>query len=228
MIGDEQLALEAAHADRAAGKRTLVIAQTSNDHLHELNAHAQAIRYQHGELGHTVLPVPGKPYGLRENDEVQIRRSLGTLRNGMAGQVRRVSESEAVLQLDERLISLNSGQLEQTDVRLAYVQHPFPAQGHTTDTAHLIVGDHATQEGSYVAFTRARERTTIYSQLHQDELAEHIGRSEPEMPSITMPLEHETTVLEQTPGQRIVEQLLEPGGRQRTIETRESVGESDR
>ena len=30
-------------------------------------------------------------------------------------------------------------EIAQADLRLAYVQHPFPAQGHTTDTAHLIV-----------------------------------------------------------------------------------------
>jgi len=34
----EDEALEAAHQDRTAGKRTIVIAQTSNDHLDELNA----------------------------------------------------------------------------------------------------------------------------------------------------------------------------------------------
>jgi AAA domain len=40
----EQAALEAAHRDRTSGKRTLVITQTSNEHLDELNAHAQALR----------------------------------------------------------------------------------------------------------------------------------------------------------------------------------------
>ena len=50
-------------------------------------------------------------------------------------------------------------QVEQADLRLAYVQHPVPAQGVTTDTTHLIVADHATAEGTYVALTRAREQT---------------------------------------------------------------------
>ena len=55
MLADQQrqaedAALEAAQADREAGRRTLVIAQTSNEHLDELNARAQAIRAEHGEL----------------------------------------------------------------------------------------------------------------------------------------------------------------------------------
>ncbi len=50
-------------------------------------------------------------------------------------------------------------------MRLAYVQHPFPAQGITTDTAHLIVSAHATREGTYVALTRAREETHLYADL---------------------------------------------------------------
>jgi hypothetical protein len=103
-----------------------------------------------------------------------------------------------------RELELERSQIEHADLRLAYAQHPFPAQGQTTDTAHLIVGDHATHEGSYVALTRARERTHIYSShegLELDEgedhlaaIAETIGRSEPETPSINTPLAHEQNI----------------------------------
>ncbi len=54
----EDQALDAARADRAAGKRTVVIAQTTNDHLDELNARAQAIRHQAGELGANGAELP--------------------------------------------------------------------------------------------------------------------------------------------------------------------------
>jgi ATP-dependent exoDNAse (exonuclease V) alpha subunit len=57
----EDRALEAAHADRAAGFSTIVVAQTSNDHLDQLNARAQAIRLQNHELGREHLPSPGAP-----------------------------------------------------------------------------------------------------------------------------------------------------------------------
>ena len=47
----EDAALDAAQLDRATGRSTIVIAQTSNEHLDELNARAQAIRHQAGHLG---------------------------------------------------------------------------------------------------------------------------------------------------------------------------------
>jgi conjugative relaxase-like TrwC/TraI family protein len=212
---DEHAALEAGQKDRAAGKRTLVIAQTSNEHLDELNAYAQAVRYRHGELGHTELPLNGKPYGLRAGDEIQIRRSTNELRNGMHGQVRRVGSDGAVLQFGERVTGLNARQLQEAGVRLAYVQHPFPAQGLTSDTTHLIVAEHATKEGSYVGLTRAREQTTIYTELDGEELAERLGRSEPQMPSITVPLAHEQVVCEETREQAKPERGREPD---RTVE----------
>jgi conjugative relaxase-like TrwC/TraI family protein len=208
----EDNALDAAHADRQAGKRTLVISQTSNEHLDELNARAQAIRHQAGELDRTGAELPGRPYRLYPGDEVQVRHTihhpeLGALRNGTSAQITDVSHggNRVALQLSGgHEVELDRSQIDQADLRLAYAQHPFPAQGQTTDTAHLIVGDHATQEGSYVALTRARERTHIYAsheELELDEgedhlaaMAETISRSEPETPSIDTPLAHEQDI----------------------------------
>jgi hypothetical protein len=69
----EDRALEAAHANRQAGKRALVVAQTSNELLDELNARAQAIRAQDGELGAAGLTVTGRPYALHTGDQIQVR-----------------------------------------------------------------------------------------------------------------------------------------------------------
>lgn len=191
VFADEQTALQAAERDRETGKRTLVIAQTSNERLDELNAHAQALR---GAGGDRELAVLGRPYGLRAGDEVQVRRTVGGLRNGTAGVVEWVNADQATLRFEDRLVGLDREQIAQADVRLAYVQHPFPAQGQTSDTAHLIVAEHATQEGSYVGLTRAREETTIYTELGEGELVEALARSEPEVPSISVPLVHEAIV----------------------------------
>jgi len=73
---------------------------------------------------------------------------------------------------DGRQATLDREQAARADLRLAYVQHPFPAQGQTTDTAHLIIAEHATQEGSYVALTRAREQTHIYAASPADQPSE--------------------------------------------------------
>ncbi len=209
----EDRALEAAHADQQDGKRVLVVAQTSNEHLDELNARAQAIRHQHHELGDHSLRVTGRPYRLHAGDQVQIRRSInhpesGQLRNGTTGQVTDIAPGRELLKLrtvDGRELILDRDQVDRADVRLSYVQHPFPAQGQTTDTTHLIVSEHATREGCYVALTRARHRTRIHASRQlldpEDEqerlpaLAAHMGRSEPDVPSISTPLAHETEIL---------------------------------
>jgi ATP-dependent exoDNAse (exonuclease V) alpha subunit len=204
----EDNALEAAQADGCAGKRTIVIAQTSNEQLDELNARAQAIRIEHGELETPGVPITGKPYAVHTGDHVQIRRTIhhprhSQLRNGTTADVVDVDLEARLVTLrlaDGREVQLERPQIERADIRLAYVQHPFPAQGRTTDTAHLIVADHATEEGSYVAITRARQATYIHASdehLGQDHdplsaLAERMSRSEPEVPSIHTPLAHET------------------------------------
>jgi hypothetical protein len=135
------------------------------------------------------------------------------LRNGTSAEVAGVAYrgGRVVLRLEHgRLAALDRGQIEQADLRLAYVQHPFPAQGQTTDTAHLIVAEHASREGSYVGLTRARERTDLYASVEGLEaalerelgdgsdrlaaVAEAIGRTEEVVPSIDMPLAHEAAV----------------------------------
>lgn len=146
---------------------------------------------------------------------MQIRHTIhhpehGQLRNGTAAKVARVDPRTRELDLqltDGRHVRLTDRQIwfaselvtqiDQADLRLAYVQHPFPAQGHTTDTTHLIVAAHATREGTYVALTRAREQTHIYAQnapeaeSQIESLAERTSRSEPDLPSIQWPLAHE-------------------------------------
>jgi len=211
----EDHALERAHLDRRAGKDTVVIAQTANERLDELNARAQAIRLQDNELGADSLPVPGRPYRLHPGDEVQIRRTISDpehqqLRNGTTAQVISIDPHAGRLLLrisDGREIALDRPRIDRADIRLAYIQHPFPAQGRTTDTTHLILGEHTTQEGSYVALTRARESTHIYAsqdQLDTDiedadrdrvqALAERMSQTEPELPSIRTPLAHEHAI----------------------------------
>jgi conjugative relaxase-like TrwC/TraI family protein len=205
----EDAALEATHADRHAGKQPLVIAQTTNEHLDELNARAQAIRHQAGELGHHSLPLTGRPYHLHPGDHIQIRRTIphphhGQLRNGTRATIHHIhpANQTATLQFaDGQTATLDRDQLDRAQIRLAYVQHPFPAQGQTTDTTHLIITDHTTHAGNYVALTRARDTTHIHAALntlernnpndHLTALADRMSRQEPDLASITTPLAHE-------------------------------------
>ncbi|WP_249019620.1 hypothetical protein [Conexibacter sp. S30A1] len=192
----------------------------------QLNARAQAIRKQHRQLGEHGLEIPGRPYELHEGDEIQVRHTInhpghGPVRNGTNATVTAVDAERHEVELrlaDGARVKLDHQQVEQADLRLAYVQHPFPAQGHTTDTTHVIITTQATREGTYVAITRARAQTHIYHAPDIDQttpavdplarLAERVGQTEPEVPSINTPLAHETTVRAiaelEADGQRVV------------------------
>jgi hypothetical protein len=211
----EDGALEAAQADRAVGRRTLVVAECSNEQLDGLNARAQAIRIQEGELGPASIPLAGRPYALHGGDMFMVRSgvhhpSLGAVRNGTGGDV--LSVDAGLGQVTVRLTDGREGTfdrslLDAAATRLAYVSHPFLAQGQTTDTTHVIATRLSTAEGSYVGLTRARSRTHVYAATDELDLqpadarekqlaalAERLGRSVPEMPSIRVPLAHEQRV----------------------------------
>jgi conjugative relaxase-like TrwC/TraI family protein len=227
----EDRALDAAHADRRAGRDTLVIAETSNEQLDALNARAQAIRLQDGEIGADSVPLTGRPYALRASDDVVVRSplrhpDLGAVRNGVSAQVLAVDTDAgtATLRLsDGREAAFDRGLLDTGQVRLAYVSHPFPAQGRTTDTTHVIAGPLCTAEGSYVGLTRSREHTHLYASSDQLELpesreqaipllAERLGRSEPDLPSIRAPLAHAQHVEREQPRRALPADREDPQG----------------
>lgn len=223
----EDAALEAAHADARTGRTTIVLAQTSNDHLDELNARYQAIRRQHGELGADTIPALGRPYSFHSGDHVQIRRTInhpdhGPLRNGTTALIRSVDPRARRMELalpNGLSVGLSTDQADAAQLRLAYVQHPFPAQGITTGTAHLIVSAHATREGTYVALTRARQETHIYAneatdyERHGDRLqalSERISQTEPDVPSIAIPLEHGPAITATRSGRERIDEPSRP------------------
>ena len=195
------------------GKPTTVIAQTSNDHLDELNARAQAIRHQAGELGKTASRSPAgpttctprRPRTAPPHHRAPRPRTAAQRHHRPNHRRRRRTPGHSPSASPTAALTLTAQQAD-GDLRLPYVQHPFPAQGQTTDTAHLIIAEHATREGSYVGLTRARAQTHIYapdpttarqpassppSATCLQALAEHMSRTEPEMPSIRTPLAHE-------------------------------------
>ncbi|MGI8559110.1 MAG: MobF family relaxase [Solirubrobacteraceae bacterium] len=215
----EDRALEAAHTDRREGKTALVVVQTSNEQLDGLNARAQALRAQDGELGEREVALAGRPYGLRSGDEIVLRAAsvhpeVGAVRNGTRGRVLDVDEDEqaATVQLtDGRQVGFDRAQLDAASARLGYVSHTFPAQGQTVDRCHVIAGEHSDANGTYVALTRARESTRPYASAERldvdveaedgggredrlGRLADRLGRSEPEVPSIAVALAHEQRV----------------------------------
>ncbi|MDQ2761493.1 MAG: AAA family ATPase [Actinomycetota bacterium] len=202
----EDCALEAAHSDRGEGKSALVVVQTSNEVLDGLNARAQALRAQDGLVaGEHAVALQGRPYGLYAGDEIVLRAAsvhpeLGAVANGTRGQVLAVDENEqhaTVRFADGRQAGWERAQLDAASARLGYVTHTFPAQGQTVERCHVIAGEHADSNGTYVALTRARERTHLYASAERLDvgeedgggredrlarLAERLGRQSPRFP----------------------------------------------
>ena len=158
-------------------RQVALIADASNKEIDQLNARAQHLRAQRGELGPDELPLASVHYGLRQGDHVAFvaqHRPPGQARveNGTRGEVTDVSRDRTVtLTLDGsgRTIRLAGEDVE--SLRLAYAQHVYRQQGATVDRAVVLTGGWQTsKETAYVQATRARHRTDWY--LARDQLGE--------------------------------------------------------
>ncbi len=145
-----------------------LIADASNQEIDRLNARAQHLRAQRGELGHHETPLPSVHYGLREGDLIAFttqHRPPGQPRveNGTRGQVTNIHERGVTLTLDgsQRKIQLAGEDLD--SLRLAYAQHVYRQQGATVEHSVVLTGGWQTsKETAYVEATRARHGTDWY------------------------------------------------------------------
>ncbi len=92
-----------------------MIADAANTEIDRLNARAQHLRAQRGELGHHEIPLPGVHYGLREGDLIAFtaqHRPPGQPRveNGTRGQVNAIHERGMTVTLDgsQRMVKIAS------------------------------------------------------------------------------------------------------------------------
>ena len=146
-----------------------LISDASNKEIHRLNARAQHIRSQRGELGETEAPVPGVHYGIREGDRIAMikqHREPGKPRieNGSRGQVLNVTpDGKALIQFDltGEQLTLSGEQL--AHLRLGYAQHIHRAQGATVTKTLVVTGGWQTsKEPAYVEASRARQGTSWF------------------------------------------------------------------
>jgi ATP-dependent exoDNAse (exonuclease V) alpha subunit len=146
-------------------REVALIADASNQEIDRLNARAQHLRAQRGELGHHELPLPGVHYGLRQGDLIAFttqHRPPGQPRveNRTRGQVSTVHERGVTIALDgsQRKVQLASEDLD--SLRLAYAQHVYRQQGATVERSVVLTGGWQTsKETAYVEATRARHGT---------------------------------------------------------------------
>ena len=109
-------------------------------------------------------------------------------------------------------MSVNTSEFN--DLRLAYAQHVYKAQGRTVDRAFVLTGGWQTdREHAYVALTRARERTDVYVSREDlgeqgmdagaiERLGEAMAESHAQQPSIATPLAREREREQERPVER--------------------------
>jgi conjugative relaxase-like TrwC/TraI family protein len=179
------------------GAQAVMITDASNKERDQINALAQERRAQAGELGSHRVDLPEKPYGLAAGDEVMFTgqyRIPGAQRveNGITGTILDTSRDEDRVTIKTRErppreVDVNTSDF--SDISLAYAVHVHKGQGLTTETSGILTGGWQTdKEHAYVAVSRAREQTQIYTSREDlgeqgmdtgaiERLAERIERS---------------------------------------------------
>jgi len=198
------------HADIRA---VALIADGSNQEIDRLNARAQHLRAERGELGHSESPLAGAQYGVREGDLIAFiaqHRSPGEPRveNGARGQVTGVQDHGVTIDLDgsHRTVQLAGEDVD--TLRLAYAQHVYRQQGATVERSIVLTGGwHTSKETAYVEATRARRGTDWY--VARDDL----GNEGQDAGRITRLAQRMTQSRTQTPSlaHGEVSDALEPG-----------------
>jgi conjugative relaxase-like TrwC/TraI family protein len=185
-------------------REVALIADAANTEIDRLNARAQHLRAERGELGHHEIPLPGVHYGLREGDLIAFtaqHRPPGQPRveNGTRGQVSAIREQGVTIRTDgsQRNVQLAGEDLD--SLRLAYAQHVYRQQGATVERSVVLTGGWQTsKETAYVEATRARHGTNWF--IARDDLgaegqdaaritrlAQQMCNSRAQTPSVTHP-----------------------------------------
>ena len=157
-------------------REVALIADASNTEIDRLNARAQHLRAERGELGTHELPLSSVHYGLRQGDHIafiaQHRPPRQSRVNGTRGEITGIGRDRTVtLTLDGsgRTLQLAGDDIE--SLRLAYAQHVYRQQGATVDRTVVLTGGWQTsKETAYVQATRARQGTDWH--LARDQLGE--------------------------------------------------------
>ncbi len=138
-----------------------------NLEVDRMNARAQRLRAQQGQLGPDQVELPDLPYGLRAGDRItwtqpQTVPGQARIENGSRGNIVAVDarQRRVLVRLDgtERDVEVSENAIE--TLRLAYAQHLYRQQGATVQRAVSLTGGwQTTREGAYVQASRARDGT---------------------------------------------------------------------
>lgn len=186
--GDHDQVLDAAYhawqADTAAGKASIVIAETT-DTVTTLNNRARTDRILAGQvdldgvaLHDGTLAGRGDVIVTRHNDR-RLATGAGWVKNGDRWTVLR-AHADGSLTVRRPGTSRRHGTVTlpakyvAESVELGYAITAHRAQGATVDTAHLVVHSSSmTREAFYVAMTRGRQANTAYVAIDEAHLEAH-------------------------------------------------------
>jgi conjugative relaxase-like TrwC/TraI family protein len=147
--------------------RSVMLTDASNRELDEINAKAQQHRAQNGELGTTRTPLPDRPYQLAAGDQIIFTAPYAQpgkerVENGTTATIADTNPDGTITVQtqdhqthgdDSRELTVNTRDFN--EVRLAYAQHVYKAQGRTVNHALTLMGGWQTdRERAYVALTR--------------------------------------------------------------------------
>jgi ATP-dependent exoDNAse (exonuclease V) alpha subunit len=188
-------------------QRTVMLTDASNAELDRINHKAQQARDQNHELGANRVQIRDIPYSIAAGDEVLFTKAMfipgeQRVENGTTGMVLQASSKENALTIQTEGASSREVRVdaaEHQDLRLAYAQHVYKAQGLTVERAHALIGGwQSDRERAYVAVSRSRERTDVYAAREDlgeqgmdagaiERLGEAIAESHAQQPSIASP-----------------------------------------
>lgn len=154
------------------GDQTVMITDASNKERDQINAMAQECRARAGELGSHRVNLPEKPYGLASGDEIMFTaqyriRGERRVENGITGTIADTDRDEDRVTIktrerEPREVNVNTSEF--ADISLGYTVHVHKGQGLTAETSGILTGGWQTdKEHAYVAVSRAREQTQIYT-----------------------------------------------------------------
>lgn len=183
-----EAAYQAWKTDQAAGKKTVLIAETL-DTVSELNTRARTDRILAGEVAlggvrlHDENEASRGDLVITRQNERRLSLGRGWVKNGDRWQVARANDdgSLTVRQAGSKwrtTITLPAAYVAE-HVELGYAVTAHRAQGSTVDTAHAIVhSPEVTRESLYVAMTRGKESNRVYVATDQHHLEEHQHRDD--------------------------------------------------
>ena len=177
--------------DVADGKATVILAATRRE-VRDLNQAARAEFRMAGVLrGEDVAILTSRGERVfTEGDRVVFLRNSHDLdvKNGTTGEVLKVDDRIMRVQLADGSERIVNHATHYSHVDHGYALTVHKAQGATVDRAHVVAGEMTGREWSYVATSRAREETRVYTtkeamgreakqSLEKADLARDMGRS---------------------------------------------------